>query len=106
MGVIEWGAVMAFLAVGGLVWKLATRISTVEGKADAANQRADTAGLAVAGNAMKVEKVAMELAMHRESVAKEYVSYVHMAHFENRLLGAFDKLGERIDGLFTRLSAQ
>lgn len=103
MTIIEWGAICTIASIiGGLLWNLATRISKTEGKAEAASKRADTAAEKVEANAIKVEKVASELASHRETVAKEYVSYTHMVSLENRLVDAITQLGNRIDSLFSR----
>jgi len=99
------GTISLLITVGGLVWKLSGRIGSAEAKADLASSRADVAGINVAANAMKVEKVAQELAQHREDTAKDYVSYKHMVTFENRIVDAITGLGNRIDGLFTRMQA-
>jgi hypothetical protein len=97
-------AFTVLVTAAGWVWRLATRISKAEDKADAASTRADIAGINVAANSMKVEKVASELAQHREDTAKDYVSYKHMVNLENRLIDAISQLGNRIDGLFTRVN--
>jgi hypothetical protein len=101
------------LTMGGILWKQATRQANAEAAAATALQRADTASLAVAANADKVEKVASELAKHREDVAKDYVSYKHMQALEKRLIDAISQctsqlvsLGNRIDGLFSRIPPQ
>lgn len=108
MGILEWGAIVAtiglLITVGGLVWRLATRIGSVESTAVAASGRADIAGIQVAANALKVERVATELSKHREDTARDYVSYTHMVTLENRLVDAISQLGNRIDGLFSRVS--
>jgi hypothetical protein len=104
-----WVAIVAtcalFITIGGLVWKLASRISSVEATATTASSRADIAGINVAANTLKVERVASELAAHREAVAKEYVSFTYMSNLENRLIDAIGKVGDRIDGLFARRSS-
>jgi hypothetical protein len=92
------------LTIGGYVWRLASRMSLSDAATATALQRADTAALAVQANAAKVEKVASELADHREEVAKEYVSYKHMTNLENRLVEAIMGLGNRIDALFSRVA--
>lgn len=89
-------------AVVGWVWTVSKRISEAEAKADAASNRADVAGITVAINTTKVEKVADDLSKHREETAKEYVSFTHMVALENRLVDAITGLGNRIDGLFNR----
>lgn len=92
-------------AVIGWVWAVSRRIGEVESKAESASHRADIAGINVAANTMKVEKVATELSQHREDTAKDYVSYTHMVTLENRLVDAITGLGNRIDGLFSRVSS-
>lgn len=96
------GTATLAIALGTLVWRLATRISNAESKADTAASRADVAGINVAANSMKVEKVAQDLAQHREDTAKQYVSYAHMVTFESRIVDAITQLGNRIDNLFSR----
>jgi hypothetical protein len=80
-------------------------IAEVKATAVAASGRADIAGINVAANTLKVERVATELAKHREDTAKEYVSYKHLVTLENRLVDAIANLGTRIDGMFTRMGA-
>lgn len=108
MGFLEWGAISVLVTIAitlaGWLWKLATRIAGVEAKADAAGARADSVGINMAAVSMKILDVSKEVSDHKETVAKEYVSYTHMANFENRLLDAIGKLGDRIDGLFTRVA--
>jgi hypothetical protein len=108
MTIVEIAAIsLAFgilSAVIGWVWLVSTRISKAEAKAEAAAQRADVAGINVAHNTIKVDKVADELSAHRENTAKEYVSFTHMIALENRLVDAITGLGNRIDGLFSRVT--
>jgi hypothetical protein len=110
MDIFLWGAIVATimmtLTVGGILVAVTRRITSAENTATAAGARADTAALAVLANAAKVEKVASELAAHRENVAKEYVSYHHMTNLENRLIDAVNSLGNRIDGLFSRIATK
>lgn len=99
------GTITLLVTVGGILVAVTRRMTNAESAAQTALQRADTAAIAVKANADKVEKVASELARHREDVAKEYVSYTHMTNLENRLVEAITGLGNRIDALFSR-SAQ
>lgn len=106
MSLVEFGIAFAIasavLTFVGYVVKIVQRISNTEAKADAAASRADVAGIQVAANALKVERVATELSKHREDTARDYVSYTHMVTLENRLVDAITGLGTRIDGLFNR----
>jgi hypothetical protein len=108
MSIVEIAALSLMVTLGALVvgwvWTIANRISAVELKADAAASRADAAGISVAILSQKVEKVSDDLSRHREDVAKEYVSFNHMVALENRLVDAITGLGNRIDGLFTRVT--
>jgi hypothetical protein len=102
-----WIAIVAtiglLVTVGGVLVAITRRMTNTESAAATALQRADTAAVAVKANADKVEKVASELAVHREDVAKEYVSYRHMQSLETRLIDAVTQLGNRIDALFSRV---
>lgn len=110
MTLVEWGiaigivgAVLTFITY---IVRIVQRITQTEAKADAAATRADIAGISVAANTLKVEKVAQELSKHREDTARDYVSYTHMVTLENRLVDAITGLGNRIDGLFSRAAGQ
>lgn len=98
MGVIEWGALSFLLAlvmaVGGAIWRLASRLSGVESKADSASQ-------GVVATTVRVETVARQLSEHKEQVAVNYVSNRALENLENRLVDAISKLGDRLDRLFT-----
>lgn len=109
MTAIEWGVIisigMFLLAFAGFVFRIAKRISDAETKADVAASRADVAGLNVAANTLRVETVARLLSEHKETAARDYVSNVHMTALENRLVDAIQRLGDRIDGLFSRAAS-
>lgn len=103
-----WSACIAtailLIAMGTIIWRLASRLSTSEAAAAEAMKRADTAALSVIANNLKLEKLSDDLSDLREEVAKEYVSYKHMTNLENRLVEAITGLGNRIDNLFSKLS--
>lgn len=106
MGVVEWGVLLALvtflISAGGVLWKLADRINNSESDAKQAKDRADSAAIAVAANTLRCETVARLLSEHKETIAREYVSHNALHALENRLVDAIGRLGDRIDGLFTR----
>jgi hypothetical protein len=96
------GTLSLVVVLGTIVWRLASRISTVEAAAEEAKKKAESAALAVIAANLKHDKLSDELNNLREEVAKEYVSYKHMTNLENRLVEAITGLGNRIDSLFSR----
>lgn len=89
MGVFEWGAVAALVAVGGVIWRLAWRLSSNTERITAAET------LATAASARTVE-LTRELAAHKEHVAAEYVSRDAL----DGVTEAINRLADRLDNLF------
>lgn len=89
MGIFEWGAVTVLVALGTIIWRLATVIQKTADKASAAEILASGAS----GKAIEVERA---LARHKEHVAAEYVSRDAMAE----VTAAINRLGDRLDSLF------
>jgi hypothetical protein len=81
--------VAAIVAVGGWVWKLASRMAESEAKTNAAE-------ILAAASAAKVSTVERDLAEHREHVAAEYVSRATMGE----ITSAINRLGDRLDNFF------
>ncbi|MGB3042430.1 MAG: hypothetical protein WBB98_04520 [Xanthobacteraceae bacterium] len=92
MGVFEWGAVAALVAVGGIVWRLAWRLSSNTERITAAET------LATAASARTVE-LTRALAEHKEHVAAEYVSRGAL----KEITDAINRLGDRLDNLFIHM---
>lgn len=92
MGVFEWGAVAALIAVGGIVWRLAWRLSSNTERITAAET------LATAASARTVE-LTRALAEHKEHVAAEYVSRGAL----KEITDAINRLGDRLDNLFIHM---
>ena len=92
MGVFEWGAVAALVAVGGVVWRLAWRLSSNTERITAAET------LATAASARTVE-LTRALAEHKEHVAAEYVSRGAL----KEITDAINRLGDRLDNLFIHM---
>jgi hypothetical protein len=84
--------VAAVVAIGGWVWKLASRLATVE-------SRAHTAEVLASGASVKVSTVEQDLSAHKEHVAAEYVSRDAL----KEITGAINRLDDRLDALFIRL---
>lgn len=81
--------VTVLLAVGGWVWRLATRLAQAEATAHAAEIMASNASA-------KATILERDLAEHREHVASEYLSKGAMAE----ITAAINRLGDRLDNLF------
>jgi hypothetical protein len=92
MGVFEWGAVAALVAVGGIIWRLAWRLSSNTERITAAET------LATAASARTVE-LTRALAEHKEHVAAEYVSRGAL----KEITDAINRLGDRLDNLFIHM---
>lgn len=92
MGVFEWGAVAALVAVGGIIWRLAWRLSSNTERITAAET------MATAASARTVE-LTRALAEHKEHVAAEYVSRGAM----KEVTDAINRLGDRLDNLFIHM---
>lgn len=107
MGFIEYSVLISIgiflVGFAGFVLRIAQRIGSAESKAETANTRADNAAIQVAASSIRVETVARLLSEHKETAAREYVSYRSLENLENRLVDAITRLGDRIDGLFTRI---
>jgi multidrug resistance efflux pump len=87
--------------VGGWVFKLSTRLATADAKADAAAKDAQTAALTVGGLEATLEKTRGELVAHQVLVAREYASNQTIQQLEDKLIKAVDRLGDRLDKLFS-----
>lgn len=93
MGIFEWGAVAALVALGTVVWRLATIIQRISDKANAAE-------ILSSGASARALTVAQDLAAHKEHVAAEYVSRGAL----REITEAINRLGDRLDGLFLHLT--
>lgn len=92
IGVIA-AVVAAGLALIGFWMRLSEKVTKAEGRADAAH--------AVAASAEQEAKLnAFALAEFKEKVARDYVSHESMRQMEDRLVGAIDRLADRMDKLF------
>ncbi|MCA6098885.1 hypothetical protein [Bradyrhizobium australafricanum] len=81
--------VTVVLAIGGWIWRLATRLAKAEARTTAAEVLASAASVKASG----LEK---DLAAHREHVAAEYLSKDSM----KEITAAINRLGDRLDGFF------
>jgi hypothetical protein len=105
MGALEWTALgvlcSIIIAIGGVVVRLTDRINKSEAKADAALTLADSAKISVAANRLEIDRMENSLVEHRVAVAKEYVSKDTLASLETRIVEAINRLGDRLDRMFT-----
>lgn len=104
----EYALLMAGLAlitccglVGGWVFRLSARLGQADAKADAAAEKAVAAALTNAALRIDLEHTQNALVEHRVYVAKEYVSNTTIQGLEEKLIKAIDRLGDRLDTLFT-----
>lgn len=95
MGVFEWGAVAALMAVGGAVWRLAWKLASN-------TERIAAAETLAAGVSARTAELTREMAEHREHVAAEYVSRDAMSE----ITVAINRLGDRLDNLFIHLMSK
>lgn len=89
MGIFEWAAVTALIAVGGIIWRLSWRLASQDGRIKAAEILASNASA-------KAATVERGLSDHKEHVAAEYVSRDAM----KEVTDAINRLGDRLDNLF------
>lgn len=105
MGALEWsaiGVVVTILSIcGGVLVRLTDRLNKAEGKAEAADTKAAAAAISVASNGLEIERLRADLVDHRVAVAREYVSKDTLASLETRIVDAINRLGDRLDKMFT-----
>lgn len=98
MGLLEWSAVggiaVAILAIVTVLARLMDRLNKAESKATAA-------AISAADVKTEVGRVESELVQHRVDVARSYVSKETLASLETRIVEAINRLGDRLDKLFT-----
>jgi hypothetical protein len=103
-------------AIGWIV-KLTLALSKADAKAEAASIAASNAAVAAASLRVSIEnseikmreaidKTESQLVEHRVYVAREYVSNQTIAGLEDKLIKAIDRLGDRLDSLFTAQAAK
>lgn len=97
---MDWalaGVIVAAITASVVVltfWlNLSDRISKATASAEAAHSTAKEASI-------RAESIGAELARFREQVAREYVSHEALRQLEDRLVGAIERLGDRMDKLF------
>jgi hypothetical protein len=105
MGALEWtalGVLVAIIsAIGGVVVRLTDRLNQAEAKAETADAQANTARISVAANRVEIDRLETSLVEHRVAVAREYVSKDTLASLESRIVEAINRLGDRLDRMFT-----
>jgi hypothetical protein len=90
---IPAGAVVSVvIAFATWMWKLSSKLTQLEDKAETASKTATSA-------ATKASLVGADLAEHKEHVAAEYVSRGAM----KEITDAINRLGDRLDALFMHL---
>ena len=84
-GAVTWEIVGAFLALagffGGFSWRLQSLISK---------------------NRDKVDELRKDFSDYRLGAANKFVSLQHMEQFEDRMLGAINRLADRLDRIIER----
>jgi Flp pilus assembly pilin Flp len=96
----------ALSTLGGWVFKLSGRLAQADAKADAAALTAERAGLVAQALRVALDQNERDLQEHRVTVAKEYVSNETIKGLEDKLIKAIDRLGDRLDTLFTTRTSQ
>ena len=86
---------------GGWLFRLSGRLMQTDAKADAAAKDASTAALVAQSLRISLDQNERDLVEHRVSVAREYVSKQTITELEGKLIKAIEKLGDRLDALFT-----
>lgn len=84
---------VAVITLIGFWMKLSRDIAKAEGRAEAAY-------VAAAAVEQEAKRVAISLAEFKEKVARDYVSHEALRQMEDRLVGAIDRLADRMDKLF------
>jgi hypothetical protein len=105
MGALEWTALgVVFSILSGILWfviGLTDRLNKAEAKAETADAQANTARISVAANRVEIDRLETSLVEHRVAVAREYVSKDTLASLESRIVEAINRLGDRLDRMFT-----
>lgn len=101
MGAVEWGALCTLagflLTFAAFVAKVASRLTKAESAA-AASIVTQTA------TDVRISDMERGFSAHREMVAREYASREALLVMEDRLIAALNRLGDRLDALFTKVS--
>ena len=84
-GAITWEVVSAFILVAGFVGGYSYRLQNQLGKLRD-----------------RIEKNGQELAEYKLDAARQFVSLQHMEQFESRMLGAINRLADRLDRIIER----
>jgi hypothetical protein len=92
MGVFEYGAIAALIAVGGIIWRLAWKLASN-------TERISAAETLAAGASARAVALEREVAAHKEHVAAEYVSRDAL----KEITDAINRLGDRLDNLFIHM---
>lgn len=87
-------------AVGGSLLTLLAFWMKLSKDITKAEARADAAYSAAASVEQEAKRVAISLAEFKEKVARDYVSHEALRQMEDRLVGAIDRLADRMDQLF------
>ena len=82
------------LGGGGVLVRLMDRLNKSEAKSD-------SAAFATTATNLEMERLRADLVDHRVAVAKEYVSKDTLASLETRIVDAINRLGDRLDKMFT-----
>ena len=93
---ITWEAIAGIVGVVTLTIVLATvavGYGRLKGSHDATNRRAERAN-------EKADEVAAELFKFKEQAAREFASVTTLEKVEERVVGAIDRLGDRLDRFF------
>jgi hypothetical protein len=92
MGIFEWGAVAALVALGTVVWRLAWKLASQDERIKAA----ETLAAGASGRSVEVGK---DLASFKEHVAANHPSNDAL----REITDAISHLGNRIDNLILHL---
>jgi hypothetical protein len=89
--------------LGGWVFKLSGRLAMSDSRIDIATEKAERAALTAQALRVALDQNERDLVDHRVAVAREYVSNQTVAALEGKLIAAVDKLGDRLDALFSSI---
>lgn len=105
MGALEWTALGVIATVvsicGGVLVRLMDRLNQAEARAETAEKVANSASIAIQANHLEIDRIKADLVDHRVAVAREYVSKDTLASLETRIVDAINRLGDRLDKMFT-----
>jgi hypothetical protein len=99
---LSWPMLAGLILIGGFLIAIFKVVDTWSQRVSAGQAAKEIATAAMS----RAEKAEADLAAFKEQVARDYVSQMLLEKMEDRVTGAVNRLGDRLDQLFTTPSGQ